>query len=474
MITALGVSLNRTHFSRYEPARAAVEAKITVTPVTGNPGTDQVRVTLRRRAGEGERTLTERILTVPADASGGIKASFDLRAVLDAEGFNAARRSKAPGDYRVVAEVVGAAPAVEGSASLTVVLLTVEEMRSRWLLGLPLLTMERLEPRLQPQAVTGVKVVDVSQDTPIGARTLAYVKGPPATLAWAGGTPVQIEAGATRQYVLPASGAGFVVVEADAVALPASAASETLSIQHGRMSDEAIWKDVMDLTDDIETAIQVFLEPTKVVTSHLLDPKVPNTKRPTEWDEVGDGVAWYKPSDGMRWITIKLPYHSLIHIKELTGFFNLQRTVEINREWLTWTEKTGVVELVPSNLAVINWIFFGIGFYTFFSTYGEVPQFWQFQITCGFREVPDAILNFIARRAAIAVLNKAGLARYPAGVTGYSIGRDGVSESRSLTPGVYEAAIKRYERETEILPDGRDMGLIKLRDKYRGLAFVTL
>lgn len=471
-ITALELALDREHYSRYEPSTAVLRATVTPTPNT-EAGT--VGVEVRRQAGSGELVLaTQSIMFTTPGPNAPASVAFDLGALLDAHGLPSARLSRRPEDYQVVATLTGS-PTVSAARRFTLTPFSVETLRARWLFGLPLFGIERLHVRLQPQLVTGVMVVEVGRATRLGAGVLAYTASP-KTLSWAGGPAVSLQDGITR-YVLPDLRGGSLVVDVPTLsALPGTSLSETLYVDYAPLTDAALVGLLLDAAADLERGLRLFLEPTRVVTRLLTDPTINSdpTNRPEWWDVLGEPVTWYKPPDLQRWLSVKLPHHGLLRIQTLQGWFNQQKIVTIPPDWITWTEKTALVELVPSALSTIQWIYSAPGFYAFFMNQLAIPQFWHYDIMAGLREVPQDVAEFLAMRAAIRILTVAGQARYPAGVSSVSISRDGVSESRGLNPqGVYAATIRQYQAQTGLM-DGRDVGLERLRDRYLGLSMMVL
>jgi hypothetical protein len=478
--TTLSVSLDRTHYSRYDPAVAVIHATVTPDPTTGLTG--NLVVDLRRQVESGADAILEDVtiaLQSGSNYAAGIAVGFDLSAIVDAQGFSTVRRSAEVGDYHVVATV----GAVSGSASLTITPITAEAMRTRWLLGLPLSTAESLRVRLQPQLVTGVVVLDVAREHLLGAYALVYVPEvtsppedvAPASLAWNGGAAVPLPA--SGSYVLADLTGMYLVVSVELPSLPVGAVTEPLVVDYGAMSDETILREVLGACATLEDQLQgLRLEPTVVVSPVYGDADMaPQIQvMPPYWDAVGAAPSYYKPADLMSWISVKLPWRGLLKLHTLSGWFNRTKTVDIGKDWIVSDEKSGLVQLVPSNLAAINWIFYGAGFYTFFVNYQHVPNFWQYHATVGLRAMPLGIREHIARRAAMTLLAQAGQARWPGGITSLSIGRDGVSEGRGLNAqGVYAATIMRYAEESGLV-GGQDLGVAKLRAKYVGIVFITL
>jgi len=236
------------------------------------------------------------------------------------------------------------------------------------------------------------------------------------------------------------------------------------------MSDTAILAEILQTYDFCSSSMHGFLEPTIVITDRLLaeTPGAP-------YDILGFPAALYREESTIKWINFHVPYPSLLRLDDLSGFFNLNRAIQLGREWQVVTEQNGLVQLVPSNAAILILQALGLGAQAFLSNRISIPAFWHYRALVGLRAIPPEILQWIGKRAAMSLLASAGLMRYPAGITNLSLARDGVSESRGLNPrGIYTALIDEYAAATGRQKDGKEKVLVRFRQKYFGMSFTTL
>jgi hypothetical protein len=469
-ITRITLTTDRTNYSKYDPDFHV----ITALAESDSTGDDPITFALQRRARTGPggaRTTFYTLATIIVDTAsdGSAEAEFDLTTLYDANGFYTGRCSISTNDWQVVATNGN----VNTPAVFSVLAMTVDEMRNRWLLGLPLITIERLEPAFQPQVVTGVTIDDVSFNSLVGGQPLTYTPAAglnPATLQWGGGTPVPLVPG-VEEYTLITNVGGTIDVTVVQSELPDSAATENIFINYGRMPDSSIIKQIIAETRETEKRMHMHLEPTLVVG-------VPTAQydaaAPTVYDEIAEAITYYKPWNLNQWLHIETPFPGLLKVVKLQGFMNMTLVTNIDASWIKPQEQSGKIDLVPSNAAILNWYLYGPGLYTIFFNYVSVPGFWSFLLLTGLREMKEPIRDYIGMRTAIVLMSQAALARYPAGVSGYSIARDGVSESRSISPGVYKENILIYERILGRNDQGNDQMLMDLRDDYRGPISVTL
>lgn len=490
LITSMSISLDRTtSYSRYDltvPANV-ITATITIAPTISV--TDTITVVLQRQSiAKGADVINTasgapivpivaqpyivQTNTIPLSVFSGstVTTTFDLRAAQDSNGFMNARHSMVIGDYNIVATTT--TPGVTAQANTTVSIMTVEEMKQRWMYGAPLIAFEQLTPKFQPQLVTGVTITATGFGTARAQYILTYTPGSPATLTWGNGLPVTLNA-AIRNYVLVDQSGNNVSVTVNFASLPSITTSESIFIDYNVISDQWILEQIVQSTAEVERGLMTYMEPTHVIARNILQYTL---NPPQIYDVIGEGVPFYKYNEEMRWLTIETPYVNILKINTISGFFNQQQTVQIPLEWILYDTRNGLVQLVPTNFAVLDWLFLGAAFYAFFIQNNYVPEFWAFDIMCGLREgPPEDIRQYIAMVAAIIILGQVGMARYWAGVTGYSVSRDGVAESATLIPGVYRILIEEYENAIGRRPGLMyDMMMIKLRKKYAGLFMRTL
>lgn len=131
--------------------------------------------------------------------------------------------------------------------------------------------------------------------------------------------------------------------------------------------------------------------------------------------------------------------------------------ISIPPEWIQLKKKTAQVNLIPyfGILATANISNQILVFFPLLSSTNYVPQILQVSYEAGFDtndEIPSLLVRLIGERACISVLNVLGEIAIggQAGLAGYSIGVDGLSQSISTTMSAENAAyggrIRQYER----------------------------
>jgi hypothetical protein len=459
-ITSLSLSLDRDHYSRYELSRAEIAATVIA---SGTPG-DSYEVKLSRQSHGGEREITSATVVLSASPQTTV-TRFDLTSLVDADGHNPIRVSERVGDYRLTATGDGQ----ESSSSMTIAPMSAEEFTSRWLRGLPLTQAEKLVPRLQPQVVTGVTITGVGIDSKPGGNTLEY-KATAGTLRWQNGPLLTLDLGLTS-YVMGDSATGFIEITVNHGALPVSDKTELIFIEEGRMTDAEIIREILGTYAEVQHGLQVYLEPTHIVSPLILS----EPTAPTWYDVTGLPVAFIRKWN-VNYLEAKLPYRPVLDVKQFMGFFNESRVVQLDKDWRVHNEANGVIQLIPTSGAILSFVWSIAGLQSFLWENTHVPNFWQYAIIAGFRDVPPEVLEYAMKRAAIKVLSQVGATRYAAGVTNLSISRDGVSESRGINPkGPYAAIIETYASEIgRGQQGGQDKELVRLKMRLRGISFVTL
>lgn len=458
-ITALTVITDRNNYCRYERDRSMVTATVTA---TGGLAGDPVAVKLQRETAGGFCTLGTQTIVLPGTPTNPVTATFDLTAMVDANGLSLARVSQNEQDYRVLAE----AGAVQGSARFSVTPISPEELRERYLFGLSLAAKDVLMPRLQPQVITGVTVASVSADSATGGATLAFVKGAPNTLSWAGGDAIPLNT-AVKQYLLPDTGDAYIMVNVDHTALPGVSTNEKLFLQQAEVTDDVLVYESIQAHDELQRRLRFFFEPTVIVTPRILE-----ASGLAWYDVLGAPASFYTPDFYNRWPEVKLPHPLILTIHALNGWINQDKAVEFPLSLIAETKRSGLVQLVPSNELIVQWQLTSVGVALFSANNVSVPNFWQYHITAGLREMPQELQDLVAKKAALDPLIRASVAK-TGGATSTSLSRDGVSESRSYQKSPYSALIEQYSKEFEQPPGGKDP-LVKLRQRYVGLSFVTL
>ena len=453
---------DQTEYSRYHtgqsgdrPDFSIVTATIQVAnPVTGTG----LSVALFRLDGYG--IVCSKSLTLTTATTYII--TFDLnRDTYDTKNIYRAKQ----GDYTVQA-ADGSGDVLAESARFAVSIVPVWEIKNEWAKGVTFWDYEVLAPRVQPQNITGVTVVEVSENHLKGPFALSYaVDDSPATLLWGGGLPVNINGTAPQSLLLMNSTQDFIMVDVNPLLLPVQSATDNLYIDNGRMKDTAIIDQMRRATDWVNQRIITKVEPIIVDT----DPVIGN------WaDETGIAETFYRPRNQNKWMNFQLPYPNMLDLEKVTGWFNTSQVSIVQREWLVWDERTGIVELVPATSAAVVWAFYNsIFILTFLFNYPSIPSFWHFRLTCGLRDLWNEraiIREAIAKKCCTELLILQG-SSYRAGYASRGTSRDGVSQEESYTSsatyGTFAGHFTHYQ-------DWLKTEIPKMKSRFCGILYRTI
>lgn len=316
---------------------------------------------------------------------------------------------------------------------------------------------------------------------------------PVRTLSWDGGESVSVKSAGT--YILrrgslstnnPLSellgstlGKDYIIVHVKSAALlPTESFTDELLIEKKQIDDATLARYINEAVSWLEdVALAVRLEPTNVVTSP--DPTTiqytAGVGAPTpifadaDFDFIESPLTYFVGKSNEEWISIKTPYMSLLRVDNLFGAIANTRVIDIDLDWIEFSEKGGLIQLVPFNQE-IAFDFIGLIWSTALRGAVALPNFWHFNMIVGLRECPPILQAVIGKLAAIDALTVLGQALSP-GVGSTSISRDGVSESISYTTqaqyGAYTGTIAAYK---EFI----DQELNKFKGKYRGAQMVVV
>jgi len=487
-ITAVtSVSVDQDEYSKFEEDRAVIEAEILVSgTVEVADGTTSTNSTLTVEIVKARRSRDVVVLTKTVDVatyfslSNGatissttpIYVNLDTRdAVGSTDAINLIRRGKYFIRAYQTADAKATTALVGSSDDFYISVITVNRMRSDWLFGLDLQSSDTRTFRFNPRSITGVKLTEVSRNHKLALFPLKFHIDSNSNqfLSWDDGRLVPISVN-HKEYMLPASGPSseYIVVKVDHKRLPTSSVSEELFIEEDRLDDTSIRRYINDSIDHVEnTLVQVFLEPTQIVTdidaSQLTYTGDGGTIVINEdYDFIKNPVSFYPRRPG-EWIDIQFPFPSLLKIDQLYGAVANTRVVHINYEWIEISEPNGYAQLVPFNTE-LAFDFVGLIWVESLRSATPIPNFWHYNLVAGLRDCPGDIIELLGRHAAIPILAAAGAA-FRGGYSSQSISRDGISESVSYTSsaiyGIYSASIEDYRNWIrENLP--------AIKNRYRG------
>jgi hypothetical protein len=335
-----------------------------------------------------------------------------------------------------------------------------------------------------------------------GSAALPGVEGPTAfaggitdiirTLTWRGGETVSITAAGT--YLLQTANIGpaakllpnknheskeYICVRVKSVALlPTSNVSESVFIERKKIDDETLGNFIDEAVAWTENdALTIYLEPTNVVTDR--DPSTVqfadgvNAPVPiftdTDYDFLVNPLTYFiRPSDPS-WITIQTQFPRILRVDTLFGAIANTRVIDIDLEWIELSTRGGIIQLVPFNQE-IAFDYIGLLWVNAIRGAVELPNFWHFNMIAGIRDTPAELRELVAKKAALNVLDIAGLGIHP-GVGSLALSRDGVSEAVTYNSqaqfGLFTGTINSYKEWVET-----NMPLF--RAKYRGSIMVVV
>ena len=435
-ITSLRIRTDKKEYSVYEEARKTLKVRLICSPQAEQG--EEATINLHRKGYEiysWRQNLSNSVVT---------ETSVDLSTLRDQE-TNAVLMQA--GKYTVVATVGD----LTATAEFYVAIVTVEELRSVWCKGATLLDAEILMPRSQPKKIQGVTVLEVSAGTRPGLHTLVYDVNEQA-LSWSDGEKVPIGDGdmvvlmndVEEDYIVVNVYDELLQKTYDETILNGHLIAERLVIDYKTASDDQLRNLVTMATNWVEGQIHCPVEPRTVATERYDGEEV---------DEIADGVSYERPMTQGNWFIIELPYRMVLKVDRLEGYFNRSKITTVDRSWISMDKKTGQIELVPSNSAMINWILYGPTFAHYLYGYQWIPEFWHFKLTYGLQDLATGsravVREAIAKKAALDLLVVAGQA-YKAGYSSESTSRDGISDSQSYTAsavyGIYSATTDEYKK----------------------------
>lgn len=449
-LTGISIRLDRPEYSRLETERSVVKARVIPNPATGLVS-ETVTISLLKKG----VAIYETQVVFNGDTPKGTVVEIDLKNIKDAEGITHITRGK----YALVARQ----DTLTETATVNVALITAAEMRKTYCQGLHLVAGYKLAPKKQPSAVTGVTITNVSKNTKVGLKALVY-DATAGTLSWDGGAATLLDDSVDSEILMDTRG-GYVEVSIDHFSLPATSASEAILIDQESLEDDFLRREIEKATQEVEIALKVFLEPTRIATA-------PFYQAPEEgeyFDHEAEPLCYYEKDFNMRGLAwqLNLPYHQVSRVGNVSGYIGNSKALEISSGALTVSKKSGVANVLPHNSQYS-------AFYTFFMTlnfWGSrefIPDFWRYKAVSGIEETtPGDILKAVGYTAATSILVTAEQA-YRAGINSESISKDGVSRSVSYnSKGIYDSTIQEYKEWLKT-------NTPKLRNIYRGVPMVTL
>lgn len=451
------VTTDQEEYCKYESGKEEIVVTLSGTLIAGASYTFSIRRPKSASWPDEYRTVMSKtvIATTSNVTAGTISQSFLLGMDdLDIDGI--ARCISGKYDVRVS----DGTTSWEKAEQIQVSLVSYDELRKDWCHGVPLRSAEVNSVKFQPRTITGVTILELSQETFIGPKKLVLgscvVGGQTLqTISWDGGAPVQIMPGVTSEYLLTDEGdLNYAVAKIDATLLPvANSVTERLLVVQEEMRPEIIYRRIKNAMNTVESQLGFAIEPQYYTTMPLLPGHAINHQYQTPyWDRIGRPADYVVPIDAYKWPQFRLPYQWCIKLHRLYGYHSVDKIIEVDNRWWdnTIDRMSGHVTLIPALASFARWTVFTHPMLAPFYMHRNIAGFWQFDATFGLPDLKDAdrqvVREMLARMAAISVLTEAQRA-YQGGMASESTSRDGISASRSFNPGgAYANTIQSHQQ----------------------------
>lgn len=185
--------------------------------------------------------------------------------------------------------------------------------------------------------------------------------------------------------------------------------------------------------------------------------------------------------DWKNWGNVTTTY-PVVQAFEMNGYINTTQQIIYPKDWLS-VRKTSDGKLYQRQIFTIpagnatglsqSVVFSGTSPHLWFLRMGQIPNYWRVVYGTGFDKVPDDIIQAILYLAAIPIYMWLGNAIIQPGLSSYSIGLDGLSQSKSIEAGGFTTRIKQLQDQLGTL-DPQSSGLLKtLKEYYNGMTLTV-
>ncbi len=191
--------------------------------------------------------------------------------------------------------------------------------------------------------------------------------------------------------------------------------------------------------------------------------------------EIIDEQHNYNIADYRNFGWINLYQWPVLEVTRLSAIYPTSSEVfEFPISWVRGKHNHGIIQIVPQS-GTISQVILGQGgafLPTIYSKLSVLPNLWHVDYITGFApgKVPPDVKDAVMKRAAIQVLHIAGELIGGLGITNYSIGMDGLSQSTGLNKSqgnIFAFRINQYQQELEDI-------LKKLKSYWKGIKMASL
>jgi hypothetical protein len=231
--------------------------------------------------------------------------------------------------------------------------------------------------------------------------------------------------------------------------LPAANKTESLLIEEAPFSSDLMAGHILTAVSDVSDLMNIHVEPMRVATDPYWTADVADrTVNPifkVPFDLKSYAPAWWPDSfrmDALAW-HLDLPFRQIQWIQGIKGFIVNRMVVQLADGGITKINRTGYIDVLPFDARGMTtfWTFYGLYPYSLFAR-THLTNFWRYAAIVGFNETPKSVIEVVAKKAAIDILTQV-VAAMTGGYEGFSISKDGVSQSVSMP--VIRKTIEEYQ-----------------------------
>lgn len=362
-----------------------------------------------------------------------------------------------------------------------------ETLQKVWCFGAHFNASDLVSSSIQPQKITGVKIIEISGNTEKAIHQLNWDSGA-KTLSWSNGDAILIDNDYSR-FILPdemlqvgIAGGDYMVIETGNLDdLPSEDVTENLITDSSKLEQEAIRTIISRAASYLTNYVGYYAEP-----------KYLSTEKKDKGAIYVDPIALiYRPRNSTNALKFKLPVAQLQGVIDIWGEYAGSKVAILDSLEIDFNS-FGVISIqspFPTFFnSVIGSNMMGAWDRTIYSNavnvdyQSTIDNFWNYKIIAGVtdNEVQQSCLDAISMLASIQVLSIAAGASLP-GVTSDSFEKDGYKGAQSYntkpTEGRYATQIETYKDILGLIKEdkGAHRGMLhRLRGWGRGSQFLNV
>lgn len=242
----------------------------------------------------------------------------------------------------------------------------------------------------------------------------------------------------------------------------------------GPSADAAMTTIIQELIEEAQGHLGI-----QFATQRVLTYPDPGKVLGVDYEIEGEPLMYHRTRAGLGQFTLNLPFANIKSIERVRVFYGNPITqpetkalILIPPEWILFTEKEGILRIVPSIYGIYPNLYVPWGFRGAYDSllYGyayrdAIPGAWAVDYTIGYGQIPLDVGRWIGLKAAIDVLGQAGM-HLAQGMSTKSFSQDGISQSVGYAQGKWGPFSGLIETYLEAL---KGLDIRQLRLRYKGI-----